>query len=50
MGYYLDFAVDEDTGRPSGCPAFDYFNNDWGGSKVDLVSTYDLEMSGPQTM
>ena len=23
MGYYLDFNVDPETGRPTGCPAFD---------------------------
>ena len=36
MGYYLDFEVDKETGRPSGCPAFEWFNNEWTGSKVTI--------------
>ena len=29
VGFYLDFQVDNITGRPSGCPVFDNKHDDW---------------------
>ena len=35
VGYYFDFDVDPETGRPSGCPAFDdQKRKNWSGSDV----------------
>ena len=36
VGYYLDFQVDPETGRPSGCDSFEESHNspDWSNSKV----------------
>ena len=44
MGYYLDFNVDPETGRPTGCPSFDKFN----GIKRSNIVDCEKQMYAPE--